>query len=161
MSKLVADIHFKYRGWSVLAEYAKTWAHVPASITQRVRNAGTTSTDFEVDGVQDVDAYIRNRMMLGWGVNVQASYMFRSLWELGARYTHVEADKYSYMNNDLYFNRPDFADFSVSKYLTKNYASKIALTIGWARSNGACRTPDSRTYDGSEWNAALMFQFKF
>lgn len=161
MSKLVADLHFKYRGWSVLAEYAKTWAHVPASITQRVRTAGTTSEDFAVDNEQNVDAYIRNRMMLGWGVNVQAGYMFRSLWSVDARYTHVEADKYSYMNNDLYFNRPDFVDLSVSRYLTRNYASKIQLTLGWNRTNGTCRTPDSRYYDGSEWNVALLFQFKF
>ncbi|MBQ8711205.1 MAG: porin [Prevotella sp.] len=161
MSKLVADISFKYQGFSLLAEFAKTWAHVSSDITQRVRTAGTTSTDFAVDGVQDVDAYIRNRMMLGWGYNIQAGYMFRSLWSIDARYTHLEADRYSYMNNDLYNNRPDFADLSITRYLTRSYASKIQLTVGWARTNGQCRTPDSRYYDGSEWSAAMMFQFKF
>lgn len=161
MGKLVADVLFKYQGFSLLAEFAKTWAHVPSDITQRVRTAGTTSTDFEIDGRQDVDAYIRNRMMLGWGYNIQAGYMFRSLWSVDARYTHVAADRYSYLNNDLYFNRPDFADFAISRYLTRSYASKIQLTIGWAKSNGQCRTPDSKYYDGSEWNAAMMFQFKF
>lgn len=161
MSKLVADIQFKYQGWSLLAEFAKTWASVSDDITQRVRNAGTATDDFDVDGVQDVDAYIRNRMMLGWGFNVQAGYMFRCLWSIDARYTHIKADKYSYMNNDLYFNRPDFADLSLTHYLTHSYASKIQLTIGWTHTNGQCRTPDSKYHEGSEWNAIMMYQFKF
>jgi hypothetical protein len=161
MSKLVADINFKYQGWSLLAEFAKTWAAVSDDITQRVRNAGTATTDFDVDGVQDVDAYIRNRMMLGWGYNIQAGYMFRSLWSIDARYTHIEADKYSYLNNDLYFNRPDFADLSLTRYLTRSYASKIQLTIGWTHTKGQCRTPDSKYHEGSEWNAIMMYQFKF
>ena len=56
------------------------------------------------------------------------------------------------MNNNLYFNRHNFYDFSVSKYLTRNYAAKIQLTVGLARSNGENRTPDSTyTYNGNEW----------
>ncbi len=161
MSKLVADINFKYQGWSVLAEFAKSWALVPDDITQRVRTAGTATTDFAVDGVQDVDAYIRNRMMLGWGFNIQAGYMFRNLWSVDARYTRIESDKYSYLQNTLYYNRPDYVDFSVSRYLDRNYASKVQLTVGWVGSNGENRTPDSKNFNGSEWNASMMVQFKF
>lgn len=52
--------------------------------------------------------------------------------------------------------------FSVSKYLTRNYAAKIQLTVGLARSNGENRTPDSTyTYNGNEWIGNLLFQFKF
>ena len=93
--------------------------------------------------------------------NIQAGYMFRSLWSIDARYTHIEADKYSYLNNDLYFNRPDFADLSLTRYLTRSYASKIQLTIGWTHTKGQCRTPDSKYHEGSEWNAIMMYQFKF
>lgn len=59
-AKFVADFHFKYRGFSVLGEYAKTWGYVPSSITKRVRNDGSTATTFDVDGEQNVEAYIKN-----------------------------------------------------------------------------------------------------
>lgn len=161
-AKFVADFHFKYRGFSVLGEYAKTWGYVPSSITKRVRNDGSTATTFDVDGEQNVEAYIKNRMMLGQGFNIQTGYMLRSLWSFDLRYTHLKPDEYSYMNNNLYFNRHNFYDFSVSKYLTRNYAAKIQFTIGLARSNGENRTPDSaHTYNGNEWIGNLLFQFKF
>lgn len=160
--KLIADLHFKYRGFSILGEFAKTWGYVPSSITKRVRNDGTTTSTFEVDGEQNIEAYIKNRMMLGWGYNIQTGYMSRSLWSIDMRYTRLAPDKYSYMNNNLYFNRHHFYDFSISKYLTRNYAAKVQLTIGLARSNGENRTPDNaHTYDGNEWIGNLMFQFKF
>ena len=108
-----------------------------------------------------MDAYIRNRMMLGWGFNIQAGYMFRNLWSVDARYTRIESDKYSYLQNTLYYNRPDYVDFSVSRYLDRNYASKVQLTVGWVGSNGENRTPDSKNFNGSEWNASMMVQFKF
>lgn len=100
--------------------------------------------------------------MLGQGFNIQAGYMLRSLWTFDLRYTYLKPDKYSYMNNNLYFNRHNFYDLSVSKYLTRNYAAKIQLTVGLARSNGENRTPDSaHTYNGNEWIGNLLFQFKF
>lgn len=161
-AKLAADVVFKYRGFSVLGEYVKTWGYVPSSITQRVRNDGTTAKTFEVNGEQNVEAYIKDRMMLGEGFNIQAGYMLRSFWSFDLRYTRLNPDEYSYMNNNLYFNRRNFYDVSVSKYLTRNYAAKIQLTIGLARSNGENRTPDSAyTYDGNEWLGNLLFQFKF
>ena len=161
-AKLVADFAFKYRGFSMLGEYAKTWGYVPSSITKRVRNDGSTATTFDVNGEQNVEAYIKNRMMLGQGFNIQAGYMLRSLWSFDLRYTYLKPDEYSYMNNNLYFNRHNFYDFSVSKYLTRNYAAKIQLTVGLARSNGENRTPDSTyTYNGNEWIGNLLFQFKF
>lgn len=161
-AKLAADVVFKYRGFSVLGEYVKTWGYVPSSITQRVRNDGTTAKTFEVNGEQNVEAYIKDRMMLGEGFNIQAGYMLRSFWSFDLRYTRLNPDEYSYLNNNLYFNRRNFYDVSVSKYLTRNYAAKIQLTIGLARSNGENRTPDSAyTYDGNEWLGNLLFQFKF
>ena len=70
-AKLVADFAFKYRGFSMLGEYAKTWGYVPSSITKRVRNDGSTATTFDVNGEQNVEAYIKNRMMLGQGFNIR------------------------------------------------------------------------------------------
>lgn len=159
--KLAADILFKYRGFSFLGEFVKTWGYVPSSITARVRNDGTTTTNFEIDGRQDIDAYIKNRMMLGWGYNLQCGYMLRSLWGFDLRYTRLCPDKYSYLNNNLYNNRHHFYDVGVSKYLTRNYAAKIQATVGLARTNGECRTPDGKTFEGNEWTANIIFQLKF
>lgn len=159
--KFVADLHFKYVGFSFLGEFVKTWGYVPSSITKRVRNDGTTTDNFEIDGRQDVSAYIKNRMMLGWGYNLQCGYMLRSLWGFDLRYTRLCPDKYSYLNNDLYNNKHHFYDLGVSKYLTRNYAAKIQMTIGLARTNGECRTPDGKSFNGNEWTGNVIFQFKF
>ena len=163
MGKFLADINFKYAGFSCLVEFAKNWAYVSDKITKRVRNAGTVATDFAVDGLTGDHPveYIKNRMLLGWGLNMQMGYMFRSLWSVDARYTHIGADEYSYLNNDLYYNRPDYADIAVTKYLTRSYGSKVQLTVGWTKPKGQCRTPDSHYYSGNEWNVDLMYQLKF
>lgn len=159
--KLVADILFKYRGFSFLGEYVKTWGYVPSTIVSRVRNDGTTTTNFEIDGRQDVEAYIKNRMMLGWGYNLQCGYMLRSLWGFDFRYTRLHPDRYSYLNNNLYNNRHHFYDLGISKYLTRNYAAKIQMTLGLARTNGECRTPDGKTFSGNELTGNIIFQLKF
>lgn len=159
--KLTADVLFKYRGFTLLGEFAKTWGYVPKSITQRVRNDGTTSTKFDVDGEQNIEGYIKNRMMLGEGYNIQAGYMLRSMWSFDLRYTHIRPDKYSFLHNDLYFNRHNFYDVSVAKYLARNYAVKVQLTAGLARSAGENRTPDGNyTWHGNEWTGSLMVSFK-
>ncbi len=87
--------------------------------------------------------------------------MLRSLWGFDLRYTRLCPDKYSYLNNNLYNNRHHFYDVGVSKYLTRNYAAKIQATVGLARTNGECRTPDGKTFEGNEWTANIIFQLKF
>ncbi len=59
--KLSVDFLFKYRGFSMLGEINYTHASVPDDITQRVRNDGSVSRNFEVDGEQNVDAFVRGR----------------------------------------------------------------------------------------------------
>ncbi len=161
MSKLTVDILFKYRGFSLLGEYARSMAHVPSSIYYRVRNDGTVSSDFSVDGTQDVENYIKNRMMLGSVVNIQAGYFFRSYWSIAGRYTHVMPDKNSYMNNDLYFNRSDFYDLGLSKYLGKSQAVKVQANFGLAKTAGLCRKSNGETFDGWEKSFTILFQLAF
>ena len=55
----------------------KSGARVPAQITQRVRTDGSIASDFLVDGVNNVDAYVRGRMILGSAINLQAGYVFK------------------------------------------------------------------------------------
>ena len=68
-TKYGADFLFKYKGFSALGEYIKSKASVPEDITQRVRNDGSTSSSFTVNGMQDVDSYVKGRMMLGEAYN--------------------------------------------------------------------------------------------
>jgi len=124
-SKLVADFMFKYKGFTVLGEFAKTWAGVPDDIMYRVRNNGTLATTF--DG--GVDEYVKGRMMLGEGYNIEASYLFSPLVLVGARYTHLKPDKDSFMHNALYNNRRNFYEISASKYLTRSHAIKVQASF--------------------------------
>jgi len=124
-SKFLVDFIFKYKGLSVLGEFAKTWAGVPDDIMYRVRNDGTLATTFD----DDVESYVKGRMMLGSGYNIEASYLLPSLYLIGARYTHLKPDKNSYMNNTLYNNRRNFYEISASKYLTRSHAIKIQASF--------------------------------
>ncbi len=88
--------------------------------------------------------------------------MLRSRWSFDFRYTHLTPDEYSYMSNNLYFNRNNFYDFSVAKYLTHNYSTKIQLTAGLAQSISENRTPDgSHTWNGNEFTGSVIFQIRF
>ncbi|MGL5317269.1 MAG: porin [Bacteroidales bacterium] len=161
LSKFTADFLFKYRGFSLLGEYVKTWGHVPDAIKYRVRTDGSVSTDFTIDGENNKTNYILNRMMIGSAFNIQGGYFFRKYWSVDARYTHVMPEKYSFMNNDLYFNRSDFYDFSVSKYLTKSYSTKIQANVGFSKTNGTIRKPNGETCSGWEKSFTLLFQLAF
>lgn len=155
--KLVADFQFKYMGFSLLGEFAKSWAKVPSSITQRVRNDGTTSTDF--DG--NTKDYIKARMMLGTGYNIQAGYMFRNGFSIDARYTHFNPDEHSFMNNELYFNRNNFYEIGVSKYLTKTYAIKLQASVVFVDNEPGSKNINSVVIDGNETVFQTMIQISF
>ncbi|MBI1266891.1 MAG: porin [Cryomorphaceae bacterium] len=134
-SKIGVDFMFKYRGFSVLGEFVQTAASVPDDITRRVRVDGTTSTVFDVDGAQNVENYVRSRMMLGSGYNIQVGYLFKSLYSIDIRYTHLNADEYSFLNNGTFYNRPDTYAVGVSKYLSRNYGVKVQASFSYVKLN--------------------------
>lgn len=91
-TKFGFDMLFKFRGFSLYAEWVKATANVPSSIYQRVRVDGSTSTEFEVDGSQNVERYVKGRMMVGSGWNVQAGYVLPSRWSVDARITEINPE---------------------------------------------------------------------
>ena len=119
------DFLFKYKGLSALGEYVKSSATVPSDITQRVRNDGSISTSFLVNDVQNVDAYVKGRMMLGEAYNFQLGYLFKNNISLDARYTHLKADNNSFMNNATFYNRPNYYTIGLSKLAGRNYGFKV------------------------------------
>jgi hypothetical protein len=93
INTLFADLMFKYRGFSLMAEYANRDAHDPIA-----KNLDGTPTG---DVVQ-----------IGNGSNVQAGYLFNSNWEVSMRHTHISWD------NTAVEKGPETQyTFGISKYL--------------------------------------------
>jgi hypothetical protein len=156
--KFVADFLFKYRGFYLLGEYAKTWADVPDDIVYRVRNDGTLATTF--DG--GVENYVKGRMMLGSGLNVEASYLFpRLLASAGARYTRLFPDENSYLNNTLYYNRNSVYEISAAKYLTRSHAVKIQASLAFVDAGEGSRDAHDRVITGNETMFQCLLQVSF
>lgn len=180
-SKASADIVFKYRGFAFLGEYVKTWANVSKNTAYRVyadRRPALAGFNNYDDGTgastgADPVEYIKNRMVLGSGLNVQGSYMLRSFWDFAVRYTHLNPDKFSYLNNKTFYGRDDWYTVSVTKWMTNSYASKIQISYAMTKPNGGygrivqdttspVGPPDTRAkFYGWESHLWIMFQLAF
>jgi hypothetical protein len=159
--KYGVDFLFKYRGFSALGEFVGSQAFVPDDITQRVRNNGSVSTSFLVNGVQDVENYVKGRMMLGRGYNLQMGYLFKSRISIDARYTHLDADEHSFLNNGTFYNRPNYYTLGLSYYLTKNYGAKIQASFTYLEADPGSNDINSNPINGNEWIGRVMATFSF
>ena len=119
--KFGVDFLFKYRGFSMLGEFAMTHAKVPGDITQRVRNDGSISRNFN----GDVENYVKARMMLGAAYNLQMGYLFSSNTSVDVRYTHIRANTHSFLNNGTFYNRPNYYTIGLSQHFANNYGLKV------------------------------------
>jgi hypothetical protein len=128
-TKYGIDFLFKYNGFSALGEYVKSSSTVPTDIIERVRNDGSTSSSFLVNGVQDIESYVNGRMMLGEAYNIQMGYLFKSGITIDSRYTHLKADVNSFLNNATFYNRPNYYTLGIGKLLGRNYGAKIQGSI--------------------------------
>ncbi len=160
-SKFGIDFLFKYRGFSLLGEYVQSKANVPSAITTRVRNDGTTSNSFLVNGVQDVDSYVKGRMMLGKGYNIQAGYILKNQVSIDARYTHLDADKNSFMNNPIYYNRPNYYTLGLSKYISRGYGFKIQASLTYAELAPGSLDIFGSAINNNEWIGNIMATISF
>lgn len=132
--KYGADFMFKYKGFSAIGEYIRSESTVPEDITQRVRNDGSVSLDFngtdEGNGnLNDMLNYVRGRMMLGEAYNIQMGYLFKSGYSIDARYTHLVADEHSFLNNETFYNRPNYYTLGIGKLMSRNYGFKIQASV--------------------------------
>lgn len=160
-TKYGIDFLFKYNGFSALGEYVKTTATVPGDITQRVRNDGSIATTFDVNGVQDVENYVRGRMMLGEAYNIQAGYLFKNGISVDARYTHLKADEHSFLNNATFYNRPNYYTLGLSKYLSRNYGAKIQASWTYIDGSDGINNNEGIAIPGNEHIARVMLTFAF
>lgn len=161
-SKFGVDFMFKYRGLSILGEFVKTSANVPDAITTRVRNDGTTSNSFDVNGNQDVENYVKGRMMLGTGLNLQAGYMTRSHWSIDARYCKINADQYSFLNNGTFYNRPEYYTIGLTKYMGRDYGFKVQGDITYVKVKDGSNDIYGNPYNSNkEMYIQLLTSFAF
>lgn len=158
-TKFGVDFLFKYKGFSALGEYVKTKATIPDDITQRILNSGSISTNFDVDGIQDVENYVKGRMMLGSGFNFQAGYLFKSGVSIDARYVHLKADTYSFLNNATFYNRPNHYTIGVSKYLSRNYGAKIQASWTFVDGSDGINDNSGNPIPGNETLARVILTF--
>lgn len=158
--KYGVDFMFKYKGFSVLGEYVGATATVPDDITQRVRNDGSVSSNFDVAGVQDVENYVKGRMMLGNGYNIQAGYLFKNGISIDGRYTHLDADQNSFLNNATFYSRPNYYTLGFSKYLDRNYGAKIQTSITYVEGD-MINDFQGNPLGGNEWIGRLQLTLAF
>ncbi len=160
--KFGADILFKYRGFSLIGEFVQTKAFIPDGITHRndrYNNPNNLTTNFRTYSPAD---YVRTQMMLGSGLNLQAGYIFKSLFSIDGRFTSLRPDELSFLNNSLFYNRNKYYEIGVSKYFTKNYTFKLQASYRII-DDARLRHPnfDRDEFDASEEVFYLMVQLAF
>lgn len=157
-TKFGIDFLFKYKGFSALGEFVKTTATVPDDITQRIREDGSIANTFLVNGIQDVENYVKGRMMLGEGYNLQMGYLFKSGFSVDARYTHLKSDEHSFLNNPTFYSRPNYYTLGFSQYLARNYGAKIQADVTYNEGDNI-NDNNGNPIDGNEWIARIMLTF--
>ena len=160
--KFGADILFKCRGFSLIGEFVQTKAFIPDGITHRndrYNNPNNLTTNFRTYSPAD---YVRTQMMLGSGLNLQAGYIFKSLFSIDGRFTSLRPDELSFLNNSLFYNRNKYYEIGVSKYFTKNYTFKLQASYRII-DDARLRHPnfDRDEFDASEEVFYLMVQLAF
>lgn len=158
--KFGIDFLFKYSGFTAFGEYVTTSAVVPKGITQRLRNDGTASTSFDVNGTEDVNAYVKGKMMLGSGFNFQMGYLFKNGISIDARYTQLDASENSFLNNATFYNRPEYITGGISKYLDKSHAAKLQMSLTHVKGNGI-NNGSGNPIEGNEWIGRMMLTYAF
>ena len=63
--------------------------------------------------------------MLGNAYNIQLGYLFKSLFSCDLRYTHLQSDEFSFLNNGTFYNRPNYYTIGLTKLAGRNYGFKV------------------------------------
>lgn len=94
-----ADLLFKYKGWALYSEY----------MTRGIKNDETPITYLATDNSKTRHVYV------GRGYLVQGSYLFKSNWEIAARWTRTTPFSSDFAVNET--RQLDQSEFGVTKYL--------------------------------------------
>ena len=141
----------------MIAEYVNGKAIVPNTIATRVRTDGSTSPDFLVDSVQNVNAFVKNRIITGSGINVQAGYMFRKGISVDARYAVMMPEQYSFLRNATFNLRSRYYTLCLTKYFGRNYGSKVQASLTATELLPGAISTDRTPVKGIEFVGNIMF----
>jgi hypothetical protein len=153
------DGMLKYRGFSLLAEWIQAQAYVPEGIAYRVRNDGSVASTFEIDGVNDVSAYVRNRMMTGSGFNVQAGYVLPSNWSVDVQATQLNPADFSFLRNGAFYDRPQYYTVGLTRYASRWYGFKHQLSATWNAVGPDARNHENSFLTAPEWTVRWCTTF--
>ncbi len=92
LSTVFADLMFKYRGLSIMGEYADKQSDITPVLT-------------------DTSGNFNSAFYTGTSINAQMGYLFKNNWEVAARYTQVTPEEVTRNNNITEYT------FGVSKYI--------------------------------------------
>jgi len=154
--KFGADFLFKYHGFTMSGEYINTNVSIPDNIKLRLRIDGSKATTFLVNGVQDIPNYIKGRIILGSGFNMQAGYLFRNGFSVDGRYSKINPQTFSFLNNGAFYNRSHYYTLCLSKYLGRNYGAKIQAQLTYAKAKTGTETVLGTPMVGNEISGILM-----
>jgi hypothetical protein len=157
--KIGADFLLKYRGFTLSGEWVKSTAGIPNGIRSRVRNDGSVSSSFPVNNVENMPAYVRNRLILGSGVNFQAGYLFKNLISVDGRLCRLFPDDNSFLRNPTFYNRTHFYTLGLSRFLQRNYGSRIQASFTYARAAAGSLTLEGKPLSGNDLSGTLMLVF--
>ena len=161
--KFGVDFLFKYKGFSMLGEYHK-------SFVTNIANDINLRSDWFNDPSQFTDRfndlnqqdYVKSQLMLGEAYNIQAGYLFKNGISVDARYTHINADTFSFLNNATFFNRPDYYTIGLTKYLTRGYGAKIQTAYTWINAGpGGINDNNGNVLPGNERLLSLILTLAF
>ena len=99
LSSVMADMMFKYRGWTLFGEFAHKVA-VDSTPVAFYKNAD--------------DSLVLGSFYTGYGYNAQIGYLFKRNWEISGRYTAIIPEEET-GNTEVY----DYT-FGISKYIVEH-----------------------------------------
>lgn len=106
LKAIFADLMFKYKGFSIMAEYCDKQAE------------RTPVISYDTDGNPDKSFFT------GMGYNFQMGYLMKNNWELAGRYTYIEPEKITGFKNETQYT------LGISKYVVGHnlkFQSDISL----------------------------------
>lgn len=160
-TKYGIDFMLKYKGFSMLGEFMKAEAEVPDDINLRSDAYGSDYSVFisNFRGLSGED-YARSQMMLGQAFNIQAGYLFKNLWSIDGRYTYIDADKHSFLNNGTFYNRPEYYTIGLSKYFDRSYGIKVQGSFTYVDADDI-NDINGEPVNGDEWIGRIITSLAF
>ena len=104
-------------------------------------------------------SYVKGRMILGSGFNLQAGYFFLNGISIDGRYSKINPATNSFLRNALFYNRTDYYSLCLGKYLGRHYGAKVQAMVTYATPKASSETITGQALTGNEITSMLMFTF--